>query len=73
MKQLSLEPDEHMRWIYDPAHVDYHSEQAEDLRARHAQALCAAPKWMVEEARLNDLTSPASRSPVLVSSPPDQN
>lgn len=55
MNKLSLEPDEHMRWIYDPAHPDYYSDMAEHLRKRRAEAIRNAPTWMVEEARLNDI------------------
>ena len=54
MKRISLEPDEHMRWIYDYTHPDYNSSRAKDLRERRAAALRSAPKWMIEEARLND-------------------
>ena len=54
MKMLSLEPDENMRWIYDPSHRDYNTEMAEDLRNRRAAALRSCPRWMIEEARLND-------------------
>ena len=51
---LTLQPDEHMRWIYDPSHPDYHSDRAEWLRKRRAAAINSAPQWMIEEARLND-------------------
>lgn len=50
-KRLTLDPDEHMRWIYDPSHPDYNTDQARDLRARRDAALQAAPRWMLEEAR----------------------
>jgi hypothetical protein len=55
MKHLSLEPDPHMRWIYENAHPDYNSDYAKDLRARRQAALNSAPQWMIEEARMNDL------------------
>lgn len=54
MKMLSLEPDEHMRWIYDSTHQNYDREYAEYLRARRAAAIRSAPRWMVDEALLND-------------------
>jgi hypothetical protein len=54
VKRLTLEPDEHMRWIYDPSHRDYHSDRAKDLRERRAAALRNAPRWMVWEAEMND-------------------
>lgn len=52
--KLSLEPDEHMRWIYDYTHPDYNSERAEWLRERRMSAMQHAPRWMIEEARMND-------------------
>ena len=55
MKTLSLEPDEHMRWIYDPSHRDYDSDRARDLRERRDAAMRGAPEWMRREAELNDL------------------
>ena len=55
MKMLSMDPDEHMRWIYDSTHPNYDREHAEYLRARRAAAICSAPKWMVHEAMLNDI------------------
>ena len=51
MKMLSMEPDEHMRWIYDSTHPNYDREHAEYLRARRAAAIRSAPRWLVEEAR----------------------
>lgn len=54
MKYLSLKPDPHMRWIYDPAHANYNTPYARSLRERRAAALNSAPRWMIEEARLND-------------------
>lgn len=58
--KLSLEPDKRMRWIYEYTHPDYNSDRAKDLRERRAAALRNAPKWMIEEARLNDSLRPAS-------------
>jgi hypothetical protein len=55
MKRLSLEPDERMRWIYDYTHPDYNSDRAKDLRERREVAMRNAPRWMIEEARLNDI------------------
>jgi len=55
MKRLSLQPDAHMRWIYDYTHPDYNTPRAKHLRERRAQAIASAPQWMIEEARLNDL------------------
>ena len=52
--KLSLEPDEHMRWIYDYTHPDYNSDRAKDLRERRRVAMVNAPRWMVWEAELND-------------------
>jgi len=52
---LSLEPDEHMRWIYDPRHPDYNTARAKDLRKRRAEALNQCPAWMFKEAALNDM------------------
>ena len=54
MKRLSLEPDENMRWIYDPNHPDYYSDRVKHLRDARAAAMRSAPRWMIEEARLND-------------------
>lgn len=54
MKLLSLEPDEHMRWIYDPSHRDYNSDRARDLRERRQAAMRNAPRWMIDEASTND-------------------
>lgn len=55
MKGLSLEPDEHMKWIYDPSHPDYNTDRAKHLREARSRAISSAPQWMIEEARLNDL------------------
>ena len=54
MKELSLEPDEDMRWIYDPSHHDYYSDMAKSLRDRRSQAISSAPQWMIREAEMND-------------------
>ena len=54
MKLLTLEPDPHMRWIYDYTHPDYNSDMARDLRERRAAALRSCPRWMIQEARMND-------------------
>lgn len=55
MKMLSLEPDEDMRWIYDYTHPNYNTDRAKSLRNKRNSALRHAPRWMVEEARLNDI------------------
>lgn len=47
---FSLEPDDDVKWIYDPYHPDYNSERAEHLRNSRASALRAAPSWMVDQA-----------------------
>lgn len=52
--KLSLEPDEHMRWIYDARHPDYHSDYAKSLRERRANALNQCPQWMFWDAWEND-------------------
>jgi hypothetical protein len=54
MDNWSLEPDEHMRWIYDTSHRDYHSPMAEDLREARRRALCQLPEWMKAVALSND-------------------
>ncbi|MCR4303701.1 MAG: hypothetical protein NUV63_05670 [Gallionella sp.] len=46
VKRFSLEPDDHIEWIYDPRHPDYNSEHAEHLRERMARAISSAPRWM---------------------------
>lgn len=56
---LSLEPDENMKWIYDYRHPDYYSDRAKHLRAARDSALRSAPRWMIEEARLNDVNRTA--------------
>ena len=61
MKMLSLEPDEDMRWIYDPRHPDYNSVYAKHLRERRDSALKQAPEWMFREARLNDALRKAAK------------
>ena len=58
--KLTLEPDPHMRWIYDSSHPDYNSDRAKDLRERRRVAMQNAPRWMIEEARLNDNLRPSS-------------
>lgn len=63
MKRLSLEPDEHMRWIYDYTHPDYNTDRARDLRERRAVAMQNAPRWMIEEARMNDNILPPLAAP----------
>jgi hypothetical protein len=50
VKELTLDPDEHMRWIYDYRHPDYNSSQAIHLRAARAAAIASAPDWMVQLA-----------------------
>ena len=52
---LSLAADEHNRWIYDPSHIDYDTDQAKDLRERRLRAILSAPQWLIQEARFNDL------------------
>lgn len=54
MINLSLKPDPHMKWIYDSAHPDYNTPMAESLRESRGRALCSAPEWMLDLARLND-------------------
>lgn len=54
MKRLTLQPDDHMRWIYDLTHPDYNSDEARDLRERRRAAMQNAPQWMIDEARMND-------------------
>jgi len=56
--KLSLEPDENMRWIYDPSHRDYNTPMARHLREARAAAIRNAPAWMVREAKLNDALRP---------------
>ena len=46
VKKFSLEPDDHMKWIYDPQHPDYNAKHAEYLRKRRAHAMSIAPRWM---------------------------
>lgn len=53
-KKFTHLPDEHMRWIYNPYHPDYHSERAKDLRMRRWVAFCSMPSWMLAEATSND-------------------
>lgn len=51
MKKLSLEPDDHIKWIYNPSHPDYNSDEAKDLRERRAAALRSCPEWMIYGAK----------------------
>lgn len=53
MKELTLDPDEHMRWIYDPRHPDYNSPMAEHLRAMRSAAIASAPEWMRQMAAIS--------------------
>lgn len=57
MKKLSFNPDPDMKWIYNPSHIDYNSDHAEDLRRRRANAIRNAPLYMRRDAELNDITS----------------
>lgn len=54
MNNLSLDPDPHLRWIYDYTHPDYNSTYAADLRERRRRAISNAPGWMVRQAQWND-------------------
>ena len=54
MNRLSLEPDERMRWIYDPSHRDYNTDRAKHLREARSRAINSAPEYMRREAALND-------------------
>lgn len=54
MKQLSLEPDDHMKWIYDHRHPDYNTDRAKHLREARFMAIHNAPEWMKREAEMND-------------------
>ena len=51
---FSLHPDPDMRWIYDYHDPRYNSPEARDLRERRDRALRTAPRWMVEQAAIND-------------------
>jgi len=53
MENPSLQPDEHMKWIYDTTHPEYNSDRAKDLRARRQAALNSCPRYMIEEAYIN--------------------
>jgi len=57
---FSLEPDEHMRWIYDQRHPEYYTPRAVDLRQLRAAALVECPRWMIEQAAISDEISKAS-------------
>jgi hypothetical protein len=61
MTKFSLEPDEHMRWIYDQTHPDYHTDYARDLRERRGRALAACPRGLIQEARMNDIYAAEAR------------
>ena len=54
-RRLSFQCDEHMKWIYDYTHPDYHSPQARDLRDRRSNALMNAPEWMRRSAVIDDV------------------
>lgn len=54
MNNLSLDPDDHMKWIYDQSPPDYHGDEAKWLRERRAAALASAPRWMIHAALVND-------------------
>lgn len=55
MKNLSLKPDPHMKWIYDYSDRErYNSPEARDLRVRRDAALRTCPEWMIETAMIND-------------------
>ena len=50
--KLTFQPDPHMEWIYDPKYLN--DPQAKDLRERRAKAIQSAPRWMIEQAMLNE-------------------
>ena len=52
---LTLNPDPHLEWIYDPSHKDYNSPMAKDLRDKRARTIHNAPEWMKRDAELNTL------------------
>lgn len=52
--KFSLKPDEHMRWIYDARHPEYHTDYARSLRERRANALSQVPWWMFVRAYESD-------------------
>lgn len=54
MMRISLQPDEHMRWIYDYSHHEYNSERAKHLRASRERALASCPAWLLDQAGHND-------------------
>lgn len=54
MNNLSLQPDEHMKWIYDTTHPGYDSDKAKDLRERRLASINSCPIYMIEEAYFND-------------------
>ena len=46
-RELTLEPDPHMRWIHDPGHRDYNSPEAEWLRAARRAAIRSILRYML--------------------------
>ena len=54
LDDLSLLPDDYMKWIYDYLHPNYHSDYARDLRARRDAAMRSAPQYLFEIALQND-------------------
>lgn len=52
---LSLQPDDHMKWIYDSRDPRYNDSATKDLRERRFMALHNAPRWMIHMAEMNDL------------------
>ena len=54
MSGISMEPDEHMKWIYDYANPAYMSEEAIELRELRRRAIQSASRYMLEEAYIND-------------------
>lgn len=64
MTGFSLQPDPHMRWIYDYTDRErYNSPEAQELRARRDAALRSCPAWMLEQAALNDALAEAKAKP----------
>ena len=51
---ISLDPDNHMEWIYDQNHPDYYSDRAKHLRDARDRAIRSAPEWMIRVAEMND-------------------
>lgn len=52
--KLSLDPDDHMKWIYDQSRPDYHDPRVQSLRDARDRALRSAPEWMIKIAESND-------------------